>query len=53
MITILAIVALNQGIATFFNYNILASVIPKYAKWVFGGAAAVGGYLLYTMFKKR
>ena len=51
-LTALSAGAVIQGINALFNYNILTSFIPDYAKWIYAGIGALGAWTLYGMYKK-
>lgn len=51
MLGAVSIGALLLGLKT-FNINLIEQFLPQYSTWIYRGIGAVGGYLLYTMFKR-
>lgn len=48
----LSAVAVNVAVFTQFNYDIIGSLIPQYAKWIYLGAGALGAWTLFTVFRR-
>lgn len=53
MLVVLAIAGINYGVHELFGYNIITSLLPKYARWIYIGFGLVGAFVLYGVFSKK
>lgn len=52
IIIILSIAAINWALIELFDLNLITQFLPDYAKWIYIGFGILGGWMLYSMFKK-
>lgn len=48
----LSIAGLHLGLLGLFNFNVFEQFIPDHVKTIYIAFGAIGGWTLYTMFKK-
>lgn len=52
LLVVLSLTAINYGIIVWFNFDVITTYIPQYAKIIVGAGGAIGGWMIYGMFKR-
>lgn len=48
----LCVAGVHLGLLGLLNYNMFQQFFPTYVKWIYIGLGAIGGWTLYTIFKR-